>query len=184
MKILALDIATRTGWAIGLAGEMPRSGAVTIRKPHDPLRTAAFKLATFIRDMHKLEGGLDLVVYEQPLDPRVKFETERPQNGEALVLPWIIMGGVGTICGFYEIRAEEANRQTTLKHFTGKARHGSRAAAKDAVLKRCHLLGYLPRDCKDDDRGDACALHDFASARYGRVRPKALHLFGEQAVAS
>lgn len=180
MLILALDIATRTGWALGPAGEAPRSGAIRIRKPSEEMGAAGFNLASFVRDMFRLERP-DLVIYEQPLDPRVKFETGREQNGAALILPWICMGALSTICGFYEVRCEPANRQTTLKYFTGKARWGSRAAAKDAVLQRAHLLGRLPSDSRDEDRADAIALHDYASATYARARPRELVMFGERA---
>jgi hypothetical protein len=37
MRILALDVATRTGFAIGKAGRRLRVGAVRLRQPHDEL---------------------------------------------------------------------------------------------------------------------------------------------------
>jgi hypothetical protein len=175
MIILALDCATRCGWAIGEAGQKPRSGAVRLKGPMDPPHKASTNLFHFIRDMRKVER-FDMIVYEAPMDPHADFV--RPQTSEAITMPWMFMGAVEILADAWDVPAFAANRQSTLKHFTGKARWGGRAQAKAAVISRCVMLGYLDKGCKDDDRADAIALHDYASARWGRTRPAELTMFG------
>lgn len=181
MRILALDIATRTGWAYGPAGEPPRSGAVKLRKPDDPLHVASSNVGYFIKDQRVLER-IDMVVYEAPLDPQAKFQMVnkggRAQNSASIILPFMIMGVIEFYCHFYGIQCVASNRQTVLKHFTGQARWGNREAAKAAVISRAHALGLLPKESRDDDRADAIAIHDYASMRWGKAQPRTLVMFG------
>lgn len=185
MNILALDMAMRTGWAFGPAGAKPHSGAIKLRKSSDlPLHVASNNIFHALRDRRILDQ-IDLVVYEAPLDPQVKFQMasdgRNAQNSASIILPWMLVTAVELFCHLYGYRAETSNRQQVLKHFTGRARWGNRDAAKKAVIDRCHLLGLLPKDCKDDDRADAIAIHDYASQRWGKAAPRELVMFGERA---
>ncbi len=88
-----------------------------------------------------------------------------------------IVEGMAVRFGIY---ARDLHPATVRKHFVGSGRLGDRATTKRAVVDRCHLLGYFPRECRDDNRGDACAMFDFAAATYGRMMPRELHLFNER----
>jgi hypothetical protein len=57
---------------------------------------------------------------------------------------------------------------TIRVHFCGKASGGDRSSTKAMVIKQAQLLGYIPRDCFEDNMADAAAIFDFASSYFGR----------------
>lgn len=190
MIILALDVATRTGWAYGPAGEPPKIGAIKLRGPDDPLTVASNNVGYFLRDRF-IFGKPDLVVYEQPLDPRAKATMQdrggRAQNSASIMLPFLNMGVIEFICHLYGVRVAPSNRQRVLKHFTGQAKFPgrnydeSRRNAKEAVIKQCHVLKLVPPTCRDEDICDAVAIHDWASHTFARFQRRELVLFGASA---
>lgn len=173
MIIMTLDIATYTGFAIGRVGEIPRSGSVRLKTPHEGPEIAAFNMRCFLRDRLTLETP-DLVIIEDFLNPRF-------QKGAAAVI--LSIG-----CHFVaraellarQVRHELVAPSTVRKHFCGAAHAGERADTKRMVIQRARMLGYIPRDCSDDNRADACAMWDWAAANYGGIRPKELVMFGER----
>lgn len=181
MKVLALDIATRTGVCLGIAGEKPSLvQAIHLRpKADDPVETAWFNLATYLRDLWIVEKP-DLVVCEAPVPPA----GQKSQDAALVALGCYTT--VSVMTGLYSIMLRAPHSQTISKHFTGKARwsqaEGGRPAKKAATIARCHLLGYLAPTERDADKADACMIFDFASYNYARRQPpRELHLFGEQA---
>lgn len=184
MLIHALDPATRCGWALGPAGETPQSGAIVLKQPKQDLSAACANMAAYLRGTWRVERP-SLVVCEDPMSPyawlKLCERLGRPQNGESLVMQHQIAGVVRAMCGLYEIQCEMVGRQSVLKFFAGNSRLGGRDAAKKAVIERCHVLGLLPKDCRDDDRADAVANHAYASAIWGRARPRELTLFNQTA---
>jgi hypothetical protein len=189
--ILALDIATRTGFAVGPAGERPYVGATRMKGPKDDLTIASNNVGYLAYDLI-MEHGVDLVVAEEPLDPHVKAAmgqraNTRAQNPASIKLPWLCRGALSFVCSKTGRRLEGCSRQTVLRQFTGRSSYPGadaderRKAAKREVIKRAQLLKLIPPQCNDDDIADAVAIHWWASAFYGRVQPKVLHLFGERA---
>lgn len=180
MNILALDLGVRTGFAIGTAGHglMPRSGARILKKPSEHRSVAFSNLIAWLQDTLHTERP-DLVVREAPL----ALQAFRTLNNAAFTVRVThgLHGIVEGMCARFAIRCEEAADATVRKHFIGKANAGNRQATKAAVIQRCHVLGYMPKDASDDNRADACALFDFAAATYGNRRARELHLFGENA---
>jgi len=59
------------------------------------------------------------------------------------------------------IRVRMAERQSILKHFTGRPRYKEKDGGKKACLVRCKHLGWI---ADGYDQGDAAALWDFACA--------------------
>lgn len=183
MNILALDMATRTGVAHGRAGDVPRVQVVRLKQPSEPLEVASNNLFKFLRNACAFDRP-DLIIYEAPWDPNVQRAKEKDgsrgrQNANSTVLPYKLQTAVEIYADGMGIRCVSSNRQSVLKHFTGRARWGTREAAKKAVIDRCHLLGLLPRTVRDDDRADAIAIHDYACALYARMPPRELTMFGE-----
>jgi hypothetical protein len=182
MLIMALDVATKLGYAIGRAGEKPRAGSERLKRPDDPSQRACKKLGIWLRDQFAFELP-DLVVIEAPVNiggmiDWKKDSGERPtfrSTPETISLLHRLVGGVETICGPYGIRCESANVQSVRKHVVGKARPEN---PKQAVLARCQMLGYLPKDSRDTDAADAVALHIYASDVICRAKPAGLVLFG------
>ena len=178
MLTMTLDLATNTGFAIGPAGQIPRSGTVRLKKREDEQSRAARNLGCFLRDTFALERP-DILVYEAALPAAAMLGMGNAS--ETADMAWQLVGVVEAICGCYGVRTIAANVQTVRKHFTGRARWGDRSSAKHAVIDRCHLLGYFPRNCRDDNRADACALFDWAAATYAPKSARPFALFGQPA---
>jgi len=174
VRIAALDIATVCGFAFGDAGAIPQSGSVRLKRPGEPPEIAAFNMRAFLRDRFTLKR-FDLLALEHFLNPAAQ------KSADAVILQ-IMCFGVAVAEGMARgMRIEAPYPSTVRKHFLGRANMGERKDTKAAVLNRARALGYIPRDCKDDNRADAVALYDFAAATYARVPPRELVLFGEAA---
>lgn len=174
MRIAALDIATACGFAFGDTGTIPQSGSVRLKRPGEPPETAAFNMRAFLRDRFTLER-FDLLAIEHFLNPAAQ------KSADAVILQ-IMCFGVAVAEGMARgIRIEAPYPSTVRKHFLGRANMGERKETKAAVLNRARALSYIPRDCCDDNRADACALFDYAAATFARVAPPELVMFGEGA---
>jgi hypothetical protein len=177
--VLALDLSVNTGFAIGCAGERPRSGSVRLKKRGETERIAWRNLGCFLRDQFAFERP-ELVVYEAALDPAAMRDIGN--SSHTIAMQWGHVAAVEAICGPLGVRTLAVHVQTVRRHFTGRARWGERDEAKRAVVERCWMLGYFGRDCADHNRADACAAFDYACAVYGR-RPlgsNELVMFGER----
>jgi Holliday junction resolvasome RuvABC endonuclease subunit len=149
MKILALDMATTTGWATNYGG------------------SGTFKIGTqrgespgvrYIRLQHKLEaicadhGKPDLVVYEQA-HHRGGAATEYAVGCSTHVQSW---------CAIRGIEHTSVHSAHIKKFITGKGN-----AEKDAVIAAVRARGFSPMD---DNHADAIAIMLFAQANFGRAK--------------
>jgi hypothetical protein len=173
--IFALDLGARTGYAVGAAGAgIPRSGTVILKKPNEPRAVALGNMIAWLNERWSRERPA-LVIKEAPFSLQA-FRDHA--NAEATVLmTYGLHGIVEAMACRFGLECRDAHAATIRKHFLGRARMGSRAEMKAAVIQRCHVLGYFPKECRDDNRADACALFDYAAATV----PSKLYLFGEQA---
>jgi hypothetical protein len=178
MQVFALDLAVRTGFAVGAPGACPRSGVVTLKRPGELPAVAFSNLIAFLND--QLGEGPDLIVKEAAL-PLQGFK-DRSNSAAAVILAYGMHAIVEGMAGRFGIRVESVAAPTIRKHFIGRAKLGDRRATKHAVIDRCHLLKLMPRECVDDNRADALATWDFACATFGRrsFDAPALRLFGER----
>jgi len=172
MKIMALDIATITGFAIGNAGSIPASGSVRLKRRGEGPEVAAFNMLAFLRDRFVLDKP-DLVCIEHYLNPVAQ------KSADAVILQLQCFGVAVAMCQAYDVRMEAPHAATIRKHFAGRAKAGERSETKRMVLNRAQALGYIPRDCSDDNRADAVAAWDYASVHYARKAPANLVMFGE-----
>lgn len=157
MRILALDIATRSGWAAGEgADNAPAFGTLVLPASVTP-GDYGRRFAAFRRGMVRLiaEHSPRCIWFEAPLT----FGGDTNQHTMRMLI------GLAAICEevaeTYEIECVEANNQAIRKHFIGTAR-GNREELKAGVMRRCHEMGW---DVCDDNQGDACALFDYARHR-------------------
>lgn len=202
MRVLALDISTTTGWALGesQAEEKPRIDVERIRekgmkdengdpaKMMDQVEAAADHMGPFIRNVCMMEWSRpDLIAYEAWIPP-FERETDEPSFGQrkrtpiqrnmnSILTPFFAVGALRGVARCYGIPLVRVANKTWVKHFTGQASHGSRAANKAEALKWAIRLGYLPAGCRDTDMGDAAGIWDYAASKYGRRVPKDLALF-------
>jgi hypothetical protein len=161
----ALDLATRTGFAKGRPGERPFSGAILLKRTGQPRAVALGNLIAFLNDEWSIETP-KLVCTEAPLSLGA-FATIG--SSEANVrMHHGLHGVVEGMCGRFGCRLIEANNAKVRKHFIGVGNMGDRDATKLAVVRRCHMLGLMPKDSNDNDRADAIALHDWSCATFGR----------------
>ena len=175
--ILALDIATRAGFAIGRPGAIPRSGTLVLKRPGEPREVAYSNFLFWLWDRLSTERPA-LIVKEAPFHLGA---FAKKSNSEAnVVLSYGLHAIVEGIAHRHSIRCENVPANTVRKHFIGRADLGKRVKTKQGVISRCHLLGLMPEDCKDDNRADALAVFDYAAATFGRVIPGELMMFGEE----
>lgn len=169
--LLTLDLATRTGFAWGSPGDIAgvRSGSIKLKDPQDEARRAARNLGCWLRDEFSVEAP-DLLVYEAAYSAAQMMHMGNASHTADSA--WQLVGAVNAVAACYGVRTEEANLDDVRGHFTGRKRWGGRDEAKRKVVERCHLLGYFPNDCRDDNRGDACAVFDWASHHYFRKQMK------------
>jgi len=189
VRILALDLARRMGFAIGEAGDIPRAGAKLLASKEEPPAAGAQELGRFIRDMIVLDKP-DVVVVEHWLHPSAQ------RSGDVVLWQLHLHGALHGVLGcWHGIRFEQVAPATVRKHFCGAAsaaprrgrertareQRADRAATKDMVIDRAVMLGYLPKTRRDDDIADACALWDWAAHTIARSTPQRLVMFGEAA---
>jgi hypothetical protein len=172
--ILALDLGRLTGVAEGAAGGIPRSLTWTLADPQDGLTVQCVELLRLLNKRLLQAPRPSLIVSEAPLGLAAfrALGTSEASIRSAYALAAIVAG----IAGMFSIGSRESSVGQVTKHFTGTARHGGRESRKRAVILRCRALGYVPRDCLDEDRCDALAVWDFACAHYAR-RPSRIVLF-------
>jgi Holliday junction resolvasome RuvABC endonuclease subunit len=148
MNILALDTATKTGWALYVTGqETQRSGVqeFALRRGESPgMRFLRFR--AWLREMHELANKIDVVVYEQA-HHRGGAATQLCVGMVTDVLAWAA-----------DIGAETMPIHTgALKKFaTGKGNAG-----KSEMVKAARGRGYDP---EDDNAADACLLLEYVLA--------------------
>lgn len=152
-RIMALDLARTTGWALGPPGRAPRSGVITFGgdgASHEARFLQAHAWARSMIDLHKPTT----VVWEEPL-PSSFLRGRTNSNTTALLcgLPAVI-GLACYQCGLYDVR--RASPSDIRCHFIGRNMRSKEAEA--ATKLRCRQLGWA---YSDDNEADALALWDY-----------------------
>jgi len=182
MRIFTLDLATSTGWALGLSDEKPRVEARRMKRPGEDPEIAADNVASFVRDVcFFAKDRPDLIVYEAPMpnfNSNDGREREIRRSQESIIMPPLMVGAVRGIAKCYGIHCVKAWPATMRKHFLGRANFGSREETKRQMILRARLLGYIPENCRDDNMADAAGLFDWAAAKFAG-RASEFHLFDE-----
>lgn len=173
--ILALDLATKTGFAHW------RPGSPVILGTKDMPKTGAdvgWFLDEFCKWLRPTIASMApvRVVFEAPwIGPQTHQDTARKLMCLAGVTE-MVSRWEGALCF-------EANVQEVRRHFIGNGRT-PRKAAKAATIERCKLYGQKPRN---DDEADAFALLDYYAAIRGAQVPwprTALHAAAAQGRAA
>lgn len=164
MNIVALDVATRCGVAVGRPQAAPRAWSEHLGETDDARFAQALRLTDRLIREHRPE----VVVVEAAI------------GGEKA--SHLLIGLVACVrgaCTARGVEVESANIGAARKHFIGQHitsastafRHlrsqsarkaAARKAAKEAVMNRCRALGWPVRN---DDEADAVALWDYAASR-------------------
>ena len=177
MRVIGLDLGRLMGFAAGVPGEVPESCTVELSKPGIGRVVQSSNLLAFMGKTLR-ETKPDLVVKEAPF--RLAAFKDHGVGEDVVRSAYSLHGIVEAICHRHGIPCEDVAVATYTKHFTGTSKHGGRAKRKAAIIARCAQLRYVPPHCKDDNRCDALAVWDWASATLAK-KPGAFALFGEAA---
>jgi crossover junction endodeoxyribonuclease RuvC len=164
--VLAIDLATKTGWARGCVGEVPEFGTMNFaakkkgtKGGSDMLLSSDSVFAAAMEWIGELLDPVpDILIIESMLPPdAMKNKTSRQVRDRLAGLHGIIRAvakrkGVGEIT--------EAAVGDVRAHFVG-IRNLKRHDAKSAVIDRCQSLGW---DVANDNEADACAIWSYACA--------------------
>ncbi len=155
MLILALDLATRTGWALGaLDDRAPRFGSIrfaSVGASHEAVFAGALTWAAAFLKAERPER----IVYEEPM--RFRAGRSRQGNDEIAYGLAAITQAVAYLRGIYDVR--KATARDVRLHFLGH--NPKRAVAKKATVQRCRALGW---EVVDDNEADACAIWSYQVA--------------------
>lgn len=153
--ILAFDAASRTGVAIGSAGNRPRAFSVNLSAGPGkaPWERRFSRLMRLTRKMIE-DNKPDLVVVEEVVQGGRKAQ-------------WQLLGLVACVQGQADLMGVPVKAYwpgTIRAHFLGRGQK-TKAPIKSQVMARCHMLGW-PSD--DPDACDALALWDYAASLESR----------------
>jgi hypothetical protein len=169
--ILALDLATVTGWAIGEPGQQPKSGVLRFGRGNTTHgQIAAEAIAWMIEFLSEMKP--DQIVFEQPLPPNFTIgHTTLNTAMIAMGLPFVLQG-IAYKLGMFNVTPVTVSE---VRNFFIGGNFKS-AEAKKLTFERCKRMGFAPQD---DNASDALALWCYQCAR---VRPELAHqltpLFG------
>lgn len=155
MHVAALDLATKTGVAVGPCGGRPELWTLDLKSKGE----AKFHGTRLMRVqglVHQLISarGVEFIAIEKPfVAAHNNWETTLLTIGlTANVVSWAARKGVPV---------DIIPPQTVAKHFIGTGKM-KRAEKKAAILAACRARGWEPTD---DNQADAAALWDLACAR-------------------
>lgn len=191
MRILALDLGKRMGVAYGDSMLLGHPGSLFVDAVLIHGTNAEFRARNFGVWLNSMLRGYpsDLIVTEAPMNPAAS------RSADATIGQLYLHGALQAVTANLDVDVETAPVMAVRKHFCGQATaaprrtqkrtmaqaNADRRAINMMVLHRAILLGYLPGDSLDWDCANACALFDFACAKFARTRPQDLVMFGEGA---
>lgn len=156
---MALDIATHTGVAFGVAGKSPRATTYVFGKAGGDHHARFAKAMGITRNLIERYEP-DHVFFEAPIGGE-------KANAFLIGLAACITGTVAE-CGVPVTRApvQSVRRHFLGKHlvkkdFPGMTATQARDAIKQRVIGRCTVLGWKP---KNSDEADALAIYDYGCA--------------------
>lgn len=157
--ILALDIATVTGWARGRIDQTPRSGSHRFGTLHDGHNEVFAAALQWFGRFLATSPVPDLLIIESLLPPEAMLNRTSRQVRDRLAGLHGVIRAQAKSAGIGEIA--EARVGDVRAHFIG-VRHARRVIAKRDTVEKCRSLGW---PCADDNAGDALALWHFAASQ-------------------
>ncbi len=157
-RILALDLASRTGWACGYpALPKPPSGSVRFAREGASLGAIFAGCRQWLGDFVATETDVSLIVFEAPMAPSHMAGFTSAHIIRVLVGLCAVVEEFGYSRG-YDVR--EAKVSEVRQHFIGSNRI-RRKEAKAQTIAACNRLGWSPQD---DNAADALALWHYQAS--------------------
>jgi hypothetical protein len=154
--VLALDIATTTGWAHDDAtGQKPLSGTFRAPRPAGLSEEGLEYGRTFAAFRKWLVDFIGVVkpgtlAFEAPLQIVQGHRAKVSTNQSAIRILFGLAAIAEMTATECNLRPYECNVQTVKRHFTGSGH-----ADKDAMMARCRQLGW---PAQDHNGADACGV--------------------------
>lgn len=154
--ILALDLATVLGVAIGPAGGKPRAVPHRIAPPETAIGPFLSRYADWLADQITTHDPA-VIIFEAPIMTAGKTSIDTARK-------LMNLAGLTDMIGWRrEVpRVFEADSSTVCKAFTGRGRYEDRGGKKRAVMEACARLGW---EAADDNAADALALWWWAETK-------------------
>lgn len=154
--VLALDLATTTGWAMGQIGHRCDHGSIRFGQRSKLARAEIFYNCKQWLNT-SFETKPDIIVYEQPIPMgfgRTNFESIRILNGiPAIVELWSYENKI--------FRISDVNVKSIRKYILGTIPDGK--IVKAEIIKKIISYGYIPTD---HNAADAIALWIYATKTF------------------
>lgn len=160
MMVLALDLATRLGFAHGRIGERPVWGAHDLGRK----RSNGEVLDDYLAWLHaKLDATqATTVAFESPYMPTGQNNPfAAPANALTIRRLFAFAGITEAVCHCRKLRCYEARPSEITRAFLGGPAPKRRTEKKAATVRQARLMGY---PVADDDEGDALALWMYAES--------------------
>ncbi len=156
MKIVALDLSTQTGVAVGCPGSSPTFFSETFGESGDHQAARFSQCLDFINRLIRKQSP-NLVVIEEPIATGVTGKKHR------VFLAAGLRACVFGVCRMRGVRVAEYPVGEVRKHFIGVG-NLRRDEAKRQVFAECLSRGW---QCANDNESDAGAVWDLACAKEG-----------------
>lgn len=167
MSILALDLATKTGWAILDDRTPDRPYLGTLSLPNDPeeIGRAAEVFRQFLADRHTMHGGLTHIVFEAQhvagTKKTILGDGTRVETGGMNIHVLRRLIGLATMAEWFAFKVEakcyDVAIATWRKHAFGNGRM-NRQEAKERAMEECRALGFDPTN---DNEAEAFFILDY-----------------------
>lgn len=174
MIIVALDLASVSGWAVGEPGGAPTHGTIRFASAGASHEAIFAKAATWFADL-VVDHKPTLIVWEAPLP--TSFSRGRTNSDTTSLLFGLpaVVGAIAYQQGIYDIR--KAETKEVRQHFIGC--NPIRTRAKPMVMAMCRAMGW---DVSDDNEADALATwHYMCSLISPQLAMRPTPLFGRHA---
>jgi hypothetical protein len=147
-SILALDLASTSGWAYGEPGSVPTHGVIRFAAVGSSHEAIFANAANWMREM--CMRPIDTICWEAPLPTSFKPGYTNIETTTILFGLPAVIGAVAYNVGIYDIR--KAGARDVRRHFLGC--NPQRKTAKKMVIRQCKKLGW---HVTDDNEADALA---------------------------
>jgi hypothetical protein len=155
-RVLALDLATVTGYAFGAPGSTPTFGDVRFSKPGSSRAVTYRNFRTWLEERwNQRDAQPDLVVFESPAVPSIMMGRTNIQTIKLLVG---LAEHLEEWC-LNKVELREARVADVRVHFIGQNLKAT--VAKARTVERCRSLGW---EVENTDQADACALWSYQTA--------------------
>lgn len=142
--ILALDLSSKTGFAVGRADGEPAYGTLHLKYSGESIGRPMLDLFQWLNDFISV-NGVDFVAFEAPFS-----QGKGARDARKLIC---LAGTVELVCEGRGIAKTELDARALKKFWTGNG-----LASKAAMMEMCRAYGWDP---KDDNASDALALWSY-----------------------